>query len=51
MYPFEEVTMGFITYLPHVSAGYDLVHTIVDWLFKYVYFVSCAVIISTEGSS
>ena len=47
MYPFEEVTMDLITHLPRVSAGYDLVCTIVDPLLKNVYFVSYAKTIST----
>ena len=43
--------MDLITYLPHVSAGYDSVCTIVDRLSKYVYFVPCAKTISAKGLS
>ena len=49
MYPFEEMTIDLITYLPHVSAGYDSVCTIVDRLSKYVYFVPCTKTISAKG--
>ena len=43
--------MNLITHLPCVSTGYDLVCTIVDWLWKYVCFVLCAEAIFTEGLS
>ena len=43
--------MDLITHLPHVSAGYTLVCTIVDQLSKHVYFVPCTEIVYTEGLS
>ena len=49
MYPFEEVTLDLISYLPTVSSGYDSVCTVVDRLLKYVYFVPYAEMISAEG--
>ena len=51
MYPFEEGIMDLTTHLPKVSAGYNSVCTIVDWLSKYVYFVLNAKTISTKGLS
>ena len=43
--------MYLITQLPCVSAGYNLVYTIVDWLSKYVYFVPYSETISAEALS
>ena len=51
MYPFDWETLDLITHFSCISAGYDLVCTILDGLSKYLYFDSCPEILSAKSLS